>query len=59
MDKTYISQPEFAVNFEDVGFGIENYGVDPDIVVEIKPDDYVNNRDTQLDTAIELALKQL
>lgn len=59
VDKTYISQPEFAVNFEDVGFGIENYGVDPDIVVEIKPEDYANNSDTQLDIAIELALKQL
>ncbi|ACP49546.1 peptidase S41 [Sulfolobus islandicus Y.N.15.51] len=59
VDNTYISQPEFAVNFEDVGFGIENYGVDPDIVVEIKPEDYASNSDTQLDTAIELALKQL
>ncbi|TRN04843.1 peptidase [Sulfolobus sp. E1] len=58
-DKSTVTQPEFALHFDDIGLGIENYGVDPDIEVEIKPEDYANEKDTQLDKAIELALKQL
>ncbi|MBB5252658.1 S41 family peptidase [Sulfurisphaera ohwakuensis] len=58
-DNSAVSQPEFAVHFHDIGLKIENYGVDPDIEVDIKPEDYANGRDPQLDTAIELALKQL
>ncbi|BDB98234.1 S41 family peptidase [Saccharolobus caldissimus] len=59
VDKTYISQPEFAVHFEDIGLGIENHGVDPDIEIEIKPEDYAEDKDPQLDKAIELALKEI
>ena len=58
-DKSAVSQPEFAVHFYDIGLKVENYGVDPDIEVDIKPEDYANGKDTQLDTAIEIALKQL
>ncbi|MEM0200594.1 MAG: S41 family peptidase, partial [Saccharolobus sp.] len=56
VDKTSVTQPEFAVHFYDIGLKIENYGVDPDIEVDIKPND---NNDPQLDKAIEIALKQL
>lgn len=46
------SQPEFSFWFNDVGWGVENYGVDPDIEVEITPQDYENGVDPQLDRGI-------
>jgi len=42
-----------------VGWGVENYGTDPTIEVEITPEDYMQGRDPQLDRAIEEALKLL
>ena len=53
VDGTYTTQPEFSSWFEDVGWGVENYGSDPDIEVEIKPQDYAKGRDPQLARAIE------
>jgi tricorn protease len=52
-DGTVTTQPEFSFWFEDTGWGIENYGTDPDIEVEIRPQDYEAGRDPQLDRAIE------
>lgn len=46
------SQPEFSFWFHDVGWGVENYGVDPDIEVEITPQDYEKGIDPQLDRGI-------
>lgn len=46
------SQPEFSFWFHDVGWGVENYGVDPDIEVEITPQDYEKGVDPQLDRGI-------
>ena len=46
------SQPEFSFWFNDVGWGVENYGVDPDIEVEITPQDYEKGVDPQLDRGI-------
>ncbi|OJW52600.1 MAG: hypothetical protein BGO67_06620 [Alphaproteobacteria bacterium 41-28] len=46
------SQPEFSFWFHDVGWGVENYGVDPDIEVEITPQDYEKGADPQLDRGI-------
>ena len=46
------SQPEFSFWFHDVGWSVENYGVDPDIEVEITPQDYENGVDPQLDRGI-------
>ena len=40
VDGTVTTQPEFSFWFEDVGFGVENYGTDPDIEVEIRPQDH-------------------
>jgi tricorn protease len=54
VDGTIVTQPQFAFIFNDVGIGVENHGVDPDIEVEISPQDYANNKDTQLDKAIEI-----
>jgi tricorn protease len=52
-DGTVTTQPEFSFWFEDMGWGIENYGTDPDIEVEIRPQDYEAGRDPQLERAIE------
>ena len=57
-DKPFIdggmsTQPEFAWWEAEDGWTIENHGVDPDIVLDILPEDYVLDRDPQLGRAIE------
>ena len=52
VDGTITTQPEFSFWFKDVDWGVENYGTDPDIEVEITPQDYAAGRDPQLDRAI-------
>jgi tricorn protease len=59
VDGGITTQPEYSFWFQDVGWGVENYGTDPDIEVDIPPQDYAAGRDTQLDFAVELILKQL
>lgn len=56
VDGTITTQPEFSFWFEDVGWDVENYGTDPDIVVEVAPQDYAAGRDPQMDRAIEEVL---
>jgi tricorn protease len=51
--------PRFAFSFNEYGWGVENYGVDPDVEVLISPDDWGAGRDPQLETAIQLALEAL
>ena len=58
-DGTTTTQPEFSFHFDDVGWGVENYGTDPDIEVDIAPQDYVKGVDPQLDRAISVALDEL
>ncbi len=53
VDRTITTQPEFSFWFEDVGWRVENYGTDPDIEVEITPQDYGAGRDPQLERAIQ------
>lgn len=57
-DGTVTTQPEFSFWFQDVGWKVENYGTDPDIEVDITPQDYAQGRDPQLERAIEVVLKQ-
>ncbi len=52
VDGTVTTQPEFSTWFADVGFNVENWGTDPDIEVEITPDDYAAGRDPQLERGI-------
>ena len=52
-DGTMVTQPRFGLNFEDVGFGVENYGTDPTDMVEITPDDWRKNADPQMETALK------
>jgi len=51
------TQPEYSMWFVDVGWGVENYGTDPDIEVDIKPQDYVRGKDPQMAKAIKECLK--
>lgn len=59
VDGGYTTQPEFSFWFKDVGWALENYGVDPDIVVEYTPQDYAQGVDPQLDCAIAQVLQQI
>jgi tricorn protease len=59
VDGTITTQPEFSFWFRDVGWGVENYGTDPDIEVDITPREYVKGIDAQLDRGIEEVLKEL
>ncbi len=58
-DGTWTSQPEFSFWFEDVGWDVENYGTDPDIEIDIKPQDWAKGLDPQLDKAISVAMADL
>ena len=59
VDGTITTQPEYSFWFQDVGWMVENYGADPDIEVEMTPQDYVAGRDPQLERAIQEALRLL
>jgi tricorn protease len=52
VDGSLTTQPEFSFWFKDVGWGVENYGTDPDIEVDITPQDYARGADPQLDRAM-------
>ena len=57
VDGTVTTQPEFAFWFKDIGWNVENYGTDPNIEVDITPQDYVNGRDPQLERSIAEVLR--
>ena len=57
VDGTITSQPEFSFWFSNVGWGVENYGTDPDIEVDNKPQDYAVGKDAQLEVSIEEIMK--
>jgi len=52
VDGTVTTQPEFASWFVDVGYDVENYGTDPDIEIDNRPQDYAAGRDRQLEQAL-------
>jgi tricorn protease len=54
VDGTITTQPEFSFWFVDVGWGVENYGTDPDYDVDIAPHDARNGYDPQMEKALEL-----
>jgi tricorn protease len=54
VDGTITTQPEFSFWFIDVGWGVENYGTDPDYDVDIAPHDARAGRDPQMEKALEL-----
>jgi tricorn protease len=59
IDGTHMTVPKYAFHFDQYGWGVENYGVDPDVEVLISPDDWVAGRDPQLETAVRFALEAL
>lgn len=59
VDGGVTTQPEFSFWFEDVAWGVENYGADPDIEVEMRPQDYLAGRDAQMERAIEEIMRRL
>jgi tricorn protease len=59
VDGSRTTQPEFSYWFKDVGWQVENYGTDPNIEIEIAPQDYAAGRDPQLSRAMAEVLAQL
>jgi tricorn protease len=59
VDGTRMTIPKYAFWFDSLGWSVENYGVDPDVEVLISPDDWAAGRDTQLHTAVSIALAAL
>ena len=59
MDGGYITRPEFSMYGLDSKWLIENHGVQPDIVVENRPEQVVSGKDPQLEKAIELVMKSI
>ena len=52
LDGGLTTQPEFAFWFKDVGWGVENYGTDPDVDLDIAPHEFRLGMDPQLDRGI-------
>jgi tricorn protease len=59
VDGGITTQPQASFWFGDVGFGVENYGTDPDVVVDKAPQDWAADADPQLDRAVALVLRAL
>jgi tricorn protease len=59
VDGTVTTQPEYSFWFADVGWNVENYGTDPDIEVDITPQDYRQGVDPQLAHAVSEVLRLL
>ena len=59
VDGSITTQPEFSFWFQDVGWRVENYGTDPDIDIDITPQDDAQRKDPQIDRAIAEILKLL
>ncbi len=59
VDGTAVTQPRYSFWFREGGWGVENYGVDPDIEVRFPPQAWADGTDPQLDAAVALALERL
>lgn len=59
VDGTLITQPKYAIWLDGYGWDVENHGVDPDVEVVQRPQDWVAGRDAQLDEAVRMALAGL
>jgi tricorn protease len=54
VDGTAVTQPRYAFWFRDAGWGVENYGVDPDVEVPHPPQAWAAGEDPQLEAALRL-----
>jgi tricorn protease len=59
IDGGYVTRPEFSLFGLHSEWQIENVGVEPDVVVDNRPDLVMQGRDPQLEKAVELVLKQI
>jgi len=59
VDGTVTTQPEFSFWFVDAGWGVENYGTDPDYEVDITPHEFHSGKDPQMAKALSLVLDQM
>ncbi|PYV68031.1 MAG: hypothetical protein DMG97_25850 [Acidobacteria bacterium] len=59
LDGGYITRPEFSRYDLNRKWIIENHGVQPDIVVENRPEQVVSGKDPQLDRAVQEVLKMM
>ncbi|MFF0381584.1 S41 family peptidase [Streptomyces sp. NPDC004286] len=59
VDGTVITQPKYAFWMEGAGWDVENHGVDPDVEIPTRPQDWAADEDPQLNEAIRLALEAL
>ncbi|MER6830509.1 S41 family peptidase [Streptosporangium sp. NPDC000563] len=59
VDGSRVTVPKYSFWFEELGWGVENYGVDPDVEVDIAPDDWAQDRDPQIEEAVRLVLAAL
>jgi len=59
IDGGYVTRPEFALYGLDSKWLIENKGVQPEIVIENRPDLVVKGQDPQLEKAIEMVMKEI
>ena len=53
-DGTTTTQPEYSFWFVDAGWQVENYGTDPDVELDIAPQDSAAGVDPQMNKALEL-----
>jgi len=59
MDGGYITRPEFSLYGLDSKWLIENRGVEPDIVIDNRPDLVIAGHDPQLEKAIEVVMREI
>jgi tricorn protease len=59
MDGGYITRPEASRYDLNSQWIVENHGVQPDIVVENRPEQVVKGEDPQLEKAIEVVMKEI
>ncbi len=59
VDRSLVTQPEFANWFDDVGYGLENFGTVPDVEVPVPPEAERAGVDPQLDESVRQALAAL
>ena len=59
VDGGLTTHPEHSYWFVDAGWRVENYGTDPDIEVDYRPQDYAAPGDPQLNRAIEELLQRM
>jgi len=59
VDGTAITMPKYSFWFSEFGWGVENYGVDPDVELLMTPDDWASGHDVQLERAVSLLLEKL